>query len=126
MSWEFFRQKLTNPTEQIQRDQPGYPEDRVKPHLAYVAQDIPEDLERGSPFSLDSEEGRELRGNDLDRGPRDESTDCRGRDKFDQPAEPECAEEKNDNTLGNMGALSEGGWWKPVAPTHKNPSMAEI
>jgi hypothetical protein len=56
-------------------------------------------FERRNPLTFDSKEKRKLGGNDLDCEPRDESVNCWGWDEFDQPAESQYAEEKNDGAL---------------------------
>lgn len=107
MSWVLLRQNVTDPTQDIQGNQAGYPQSRIKSRLAYVAQRIPEDFEWGVTLALDSEERRKLRGYDLDRGPRDESANRRSWDEFNQPTEPQCSKEKNHDTLGKKSHFSD-------------------
>ena len=83
----------------MQESQPRYSQGGIKSCLTYIAQRIPENFERGISLAFDSEERRKLRGDDLDRRTRDESTDCWSWDELDQPAEPQSSEEKNYDTL---------------------------
>ena len=83
----------------MQESQPRYSQGGIKSCFTYIAQRIPENFKRRISLAFDSEERRKLRGDDLDRRTRDESTDCWSWDELDQPAEPQRSEEKNHDTL---------------------------
>ena len=106
MSRVLLRQNFTNPTEDVQGSESRYSKSGVEPRLTYVAQRVPEDLERGVTFTFDSEERGKLRDNNLDRGPCDEPTNRRSRDELNQPAESERPEEKNHDALKKKNPLS--------------------
>lgn len=101
------RQNFTNPTKYVQGSESRYSKSGVKPCLTYIAQRVPEDLERRVTFTFDSEERRKLGDNNLDRRPCDESADRRSRDELNQPAESERSEEKNHDALKKRNPLSD-------------------